>query len=269
MAYHLALIGELRHHVPPAIPYVTDVPLAYHWFFYAEAAATSWATGIEPIVLLYRLSGLPMFAAFVVLTAMAARRLTDRWWTGPLAVAIALFAVSPGRTAGRSRPSSTPSPSTSRGSARRAVLGWPCSRARLRSSMSSGRSAVGADASTQRRASFGCGCSSLLVMFARRRREGQPAAGPCRRPARLSSSVWESAGAASTDCCRRARADRRRVGSGDDPALSSDVRRAGHRSGIAAVVSRRGSRRCPQGPRCRRPRPAGRSALLVAVSCGR
>jgi len=39
MAYHLALIGELRHHVPPAIPYVIDVPLAYHWFFYAEAAA--------------------------------------------------------------------------------------------------------------------------------------------------------------------------------------------------------------------------------------
>ena len=93
MAYHLALIGELRHHVPPEIPYVIDVPLAYHWFFYAEAAATSWATGIEPIVLLYRLSGLPMFAAFVVLTAMAARRLTDRWWTGPLAVVVALFAV--------------------------------------------------------------------------------------------------------------------------------------------------------------------------------
>ena len=93
MAYHLSLIGELRHHVPPAIPYVIDVPLAYHWFFYAEAAATSWATGMEPIVLLYRLSGVPMFAAFVVLTAMAARRLTDRWWTGPLAVVVALFAV--------------------------------------------------------------------------------------------------------------------------------------------------------------------------------
>ncbi len=93
MAYHLSLIGELRHHVPPDIPYVTGVPLAYHWFYYAEAAATSWATGIEPIVLLYRLSGLPMFVAFVVLTAMAARRLTDGWWPGPLAVAIALFAV--------------------------------------------------------------------------------------------------------------------------------------------------------------------------------
>ena len=91
MTYHLALVGELRHHVPPAIPYVIDVPLAYHWFFYADAAATSWATGIEPITLLYRLSLLPMFVAFVVLTASAARRLSTGWWTGPLAVAIALF----------------------------------------------------------------------------------------------------------------------------------------------------------------------------------
>jgi len=104
MPYHLALIGELRHHVPPAIPYVTGVPLAYHWFFYAEAAATSWATGIEPVTLLYRLSGLPMFVAFVLLTAAAARRLTSGWWTGPVAVAVALF----GTVAGPYRWTRTP-----------------------------------------------------------------------------------------------------------------------------------------------------------------
>lgn len=91
MPYHLALIGELRHHVPPDIPYVTGVPLAYHWFFYAEAAATTWATGIEPITLLYRLSGLPMFVTFVLLTAASARRLVGGWWSGPVAVAIALL----------------------------------------------------------------------------------------------------------------------------------------------------------------------------------
>ena len=54
---------------PAADPVCRRVPLAYHWFFYADAAATSWATGIEPVSLLYRLSVLPMFAAFVVLTA--------------------------------------------------------------------------------------------------------------------------------------------------------------------------------------------------------
>jgi hypothetical protein len=91
MPYHLALIGELRYHVPPAIPYVVGQPLNYHWFYYAEAAATSWATGIEPVELLYRLAGLPMFVAFVVLTAAAARRLTGAYWGGPVAVAVALF----------------------------------------------------------------------------------------------------------------------------------------------------------------------------------
>ena len=104
MPYHLALIGELRNHVPPSIPYVTGLPLAYHWFFYAETAATSWATGIEPVTLLYRLSGLPMFVAFVVLTATAARRLTGGWWSGPVAVAVALF----GTVAGPYRWAGTP-----------------------------------------------------------------------------------------------------------------------------------------------------------------
>ncbi len=93
MPFHLALIAELRHHVPPDVPYVAGVPLAYHWFFYVHAAAASWVTGIEPVTLLYRLAGLPMFATLVVLTASAARRLTRGWWSGPLAVAIALFGV--------------------------------------------------------------------------------------------------------------------------------------------------------------------------------
>lgn len=89
--FHLALIGELINHMPPVIPYVSGVPLAYHWFFYADAAATSWATGIDPVTLLYRLSGLPMFVAFVILTATTVGRLTGRSWTGPVAVAVALF----------------------------------------------------------------------------------------------------------------------------------------------------------------------------------
>ena len=91
LAYHLALIGELRNHVPPVVPYVAAEPLAYHWLFYAEAAATSHATAIEPQVLLYRLEILPMLAGFVLLTAAAARRLVSGWWAGPVAVAIALF----------------------------------------------------------------------------------------------------------------------------------------------------------------------------------
>jgi hypothetical protein len=91
LPYHLALIGELRNHVPPTVPYVDGEPLAYHWFFYAEAAATSWVTGIEPATLLLRLEILPMLAAFVVLVWAAARRLSPWRWVGPLAVAITLL----------------------------------------------------------------------------------------------------------------------------------------------------------------------------------
>jgi hypothetical protein len=91
MPYQLALIGELRHHVPPQVPYLAGERLAYHWFFYVQAAAISWATGIEAITLLYRLAILPMLAGFVVLTAVTARHLTGQWWPGPVAVAIALF----------------------------------------------------------------------------------------------------------------------------------------------------------------------------------
>ncbi|MFL5645364.1 MAG: hypothetical protein ACJ78L_08410 [Chloroflexota bacterium] len=91
MPYHLALTGELRNHVPSSVPFVASQPLAYHWFVYAETAATSWTTGIEPVTLLYRLSPLPMFVAFVLLTAATARRLTGVWWTGLVAVAVALF----------------------------------------------------------------------------------------------------------------------------------------------------------------------------------
>ncbi len=91
MPYHLALIAELRWHVPPEVPYVAGLPLAYHWFFYAEAAATSWATGVDPVTLLYRLSVLPMLVAFVLLTAAAARRITGAWWSGPVAAAIAVL----------------------------------------------------------------------------------------------------------------------------------------------------------------------------------
>ncbi|MDP9791512.1 hypothetical protein J2S43_000024 [Catenuloplanes nepalensis] len=96
MPFHLALAGELRHHAPPRIPYVIGESLHYHWFVYADLAATSWATGIELQVLLLRLSLLPMALIFVVGTAVLATKLTGEfravvpWWTGPLAALLPL-----------------------------------------------------------------------------------------------------------------------------------------------------------------------------------
>ncbi|GAA4206616.1 hypothetical protein GCM10022252_69000 [Streptosporangium oxazolinicum] len=79
MPFHLALVGELRHHMPPTVPMVAGEPLSYHWFVYADLAAASWVTGVEPLVLLFRLGMLPMLAAFVVLAGMTGRRITGSW----------------------------------------------------------------------------------------------------------------------------------------------------------------------------------------------
>jgi hypothetical protein len=93
--FHLALLGEAKHHMPLTTPWVSGEPLFYHWFVYAEMAATSWVTGIEPQILLLRLSMLPMLAAFTVLVAVLARRIIGHWWTGVVAVAGTLFVLAP------------------------------------------------------------------------------------------------------------------------------------------------------------------------------
>ncbi|MFB9183583.1 hypothetical protein ACFFX1_36100 [Dactylosporangium sucinum] len=93
--FHLALVGEAKHHMPMVVPWITDEPLYYHWFVYPEMAATSWVTGIEPAVLLLRLSMLPMLMAFAVLVAVLARKLTGGWWTGVAAAVVTLFVLAP------------------------------------------------------------------------------------------------------------------------------------------------------------------------------
>jgi hypothetical protein len=93
LPFHLAIMGEVRHHVPPQVPWVAGEPLHYHWFGYLDIAATSWVTGIETRTLQVRLSYLPMVAALPVLVAVAARRLTGRWWPGPVAAAVTCFGV--------------------------------------------------------------------------------------------------------------------------------------------------------------------------------
>ncbi len=93
--FHLALIGELRHHMPPAVPMVAGEPLLYHWFVYAHFAAASWITGVEPVVLLTRLAVLPMLAALVVLIGATARRVSGSWTGASLAVAGSVFVAIP------------------------------------------------------------------------------------------------------------------------------------------------------------------------------
>ncbi|MGI5284114.1 hypothetical protein ACQEVF_12335 [Nonomuraea polychroma] len=95
MPYHLALVGEVKHHLPPTLPSVLGERLSYHWFVYADMAATSWVTGIEPVTLVYRLSTLPMTAAMVVLVAVLGRRLGGHWGAAAAAVGVTYFLFSP------------------------------------------------------------------------------------------------------------------------------------------------------------------------------
>ncbi|MEV1170001.1 hypothetical protein [Nonomuraea sp. NPDC049784] len=95
MPYHLALIGEVKHHMPPTTPGVAGEPLAYHWFVHAHVAAASWVTGLEPLVLLYRLAVLPMLAALAVLLGAVGRRVTGSWAGGLAALAGTVFVAAP------------------------------------------------------------------------------------------------------------------------------------------------------------------------------
>jgi hypothetical protein len=92
---HLALIGELRHHMPPTVPYVSGEPLHYHWFVYAELAASSWMTGIEPMTLFCRFSQVSFVAVTVVGFAYLAGRIAQRSWAGPVALVLTVFSRTP------------------------------------------------------------------------------------------------------------------------------------------------------------------------------
>ncbi|MEJ7743375.1 MAG: hypothetical protein WKF73_13000 [Nocardioidaceae bacterium] len=86
--FHLALVGELRHHLPADMPFVDGVPLFYHWLSYAHVASSSWITGLEPVLLLRTLSMTPLFALTVVGIGVIANRLTSQPWYGVVAAAL-------------------------------------------------------------------------------------------------------------------------------------------------------------------------------------
>jgi hypothetical protein len=96
--FHLSLASSLRHFFPTRISYVDDTPLDYHWLSHLHIAASSWVTGVEPIVLLRALA-IPALAIIVVVAgAFIAVRLTGARWAGmallaTLAVAPASFSA--------------------------------------------------------------------------------------------------------------------------------------------------------------------------------
>lgn len=87
--FHLALVGELRHHFPATYPYV-EYPgrLTYQWFVHAHMAAASWVTGVEAEVLYRRFEPLTLALIATVGTALVAVRVSQVPVAGPLAVVL-------------------------------------------------------------------------------------------------------------------------------------------------------------------------------------
>lgn len=95
LSFQLALIGEVRQHIPPQVPWVRGEALSYHWFAYADIAATSWVTGVDPPTMLMGLYFVPLLGALPFAVSSLARQVTGRWWPGPVAALLTLAGVAP------------------------------------------------------------------------------------------------------------------------------------------------------------------------------
>lgn len=88
-SYHVALIGELRHHFPGTFPYVDGTPLAYHWLSQAFTAAMTWPSAVAPVEA-YRFLLAPT-SAVLALMGLVALALTRGTRPLPLLLASAVF----------------------------------------------------------------------------------------------------------------------------------------------------------------------------------
>ena len=100
--YEIALTQHLRHAVAISDPAVAGVPLKYHWFSNAHAAAVRTLSGSTTAEVVMHLWPAAMLFTFVFVVAAAVERilegtgkpsmspaLTSRWWAGPLAALLA------------------------------------------------------------------------------------------------------------------------------------------------------------------------------------
>jgi hypothetical protein len=90
-SYHLSLATSLKHFFPPQLTYVDDVPMRYHWLSHLHVAASSWASGVEPAVLMHTLAIPVAVIAACIGLAFVAARLTQAPWCGVLILAALLI----------------------------------------------------------------------------------------------------------------------------------------------------------------------------------
>lgn len=96
--YELALTQALRRSVAIDDPSVSGVPLHYHWFSNAHAAATQELSGVPAPQIVLHLWLVCMLLTFAFVTAAATERILEgsdavkarHWWAGPLAAFLAV-----------------------------------------------------------------------------------------------------------------------------------------------------------------------------------
>jgi hypothetical protein len=89
LPFHAAVAAETRNHVPPTAPWVLGQPLDYHWFVHVHLATAGAVAHVDLWLLLVRLYLLPLLGAGILLTAVAAARLSGSGWAGPTAAGLA------------------------------------------------------------------------------------------------------------------------------------------------------------------------------------
>jgi hypothetical protein len=84
----LSLVGDAKHHFPPASPSVLHESLPYHWFAFAHMAVASTVTGVDTPVVFFRFFPTTISLLAVLLLAVIGWRISGRPWVGAVATVL-------------------------------------------------------------------------------------------------------------------------------------------------------------------------------------
>ena len=91
LLYHLSMLNQAVHSVPPGLPQVSGHGLDYHWFANAHMAAGVDITGASTELVLFRLWILPVYVVIMLVFAAMARQVSRTWWTGIVAAGMLMI----------------------------------------------------------------------------------------------------------------------------------------------------------------------------------
>ncbi|MFC0002895.1 hypothetical protein [Micromonospora siamensis] len=92
LAFQLSIAGAATHQVPLDVPQVAGEPLHYHWFGFAQMAASSLVSGVDLPTVFFRLVVPAWCALAAVLVAVVGWRITGRPVAGVVAAGL-MFTV--------------------------------------------------------------------------------------------------------------------------------------------------------------------------------